>query len=290
LAAREQVLVTLELQNAIQEPSTRKAFLARRRDESWEKAAQRAFGFPIKFDTEAQFVEENHVLTCPADFEEQIPRQLKEGSLHVSPRTPLSFPIGIKAVLNDQTADITIQNNTPVWRVEAILSVRWGVQVQFAPSQSLVWAPNKRFEFISTIPGQRAALTEEMRAQMAADTGPQKWRMCFSVVDGWSRYPVEIAADASMSWDQILELWYQKAITVSGWDAKKYPRDSSAYVIKEGGRKRHRTHGWSRSRICMLYPEFDRHSSDEIEEEENISALRSSGKTNCTEGYGNDDR
>jgi hypothetical protein len=224
--------VTLKLQNAIQEPSTRKAFLARRRDESWEKAAQRAFGFPIKFDTEAQFVEENHVLACLADFEAQIPRQLKEGSLHVSPRTPLSFPIGIKVVFNDQTADITIQNNTPVSRVEAMLSIRWGVQVQFAPNQSLVWAPNKRFEFISTIPGQRAALTEEMRARMAADAGPQKWRMCFSVVDDWSRYPVEIAADATMSWDQILELWYQKAITVSGWDTKKYPRDSSAYMIK----------------------------------------------------------
>jgi hypothetical protein len=68
LAAREQVLVTLELQNAIQEPSTRKAYLTRRRDESWKKAAQRAFGFPIKFDTEAQFVEENHVLACLADF------------------------------------------------------------------------------------------------------------------------------------------------------------------------------------------------------------------------------
>jgi hypothetical protein len=101
--------------------------------------------------------------------------------------------------------------------------MRWVVQVQFAPNQSLVWAPNKRFKFISTIPGQRAALTEEMRAQMAADTGPQKWRMSFAVADGWSRYPVELAVDANMSWNQILELWYQRAITVSGWDARKYP-------------------------------------------------------------------
>jgi predicted RNA-binding protein YlxR (DUF448 family) len=114
LAAREQALVTLELENAIQEPSTRKAYLTRQKDESWEKAAQRAFGFPIKFDTEVQHVEENHVIPCLADFEEVAPRQLKEGSVHVSPRTLLSFPIGIKAVFNDQTANITIQNNTPV--------------------------------------------------------------------------------------------------------------------------------------------------------------------------------
>jgi hypothetical protein len=139
------------------------------------------------------------VLPCLADFEEQALRQLKEGSIHISPRTPLSFPIGIKAVFNDQTADITIQNNTPVGRVEAILSMRWGVQVHFAPNQSLVWAPNERFEFISTIPGQRAALTEEMRARLAEETSAQKWRMTFTVVDGWSRYPVELTVDTSMN-------------------------------------------------------------------------------------------
>jgi hypothetical protein len=209
LAAREQVLVILELQNAIQEPSTRKAFITRRKDDTWEKAAQRAFGFPIKFDTEVQSVEENQVLPCLVDFEEQEPRQSKEGSIHISPRTPLSFPIGIKAMFNDQTADITIQNNTPVARVEAILSMRWGVQVQFAPNQSLVWAPNKRFEFVSTMPGQRAALTEEMRARLAEETSSRKWRMTLTVVDGWSRYPVELIADTSMSWEQILGPWYQ---------------------------------------------------------------------------------
>jgi hypothetical protein len=37
LAAQEQVLVILDLQNAIQEPKIRKAFLTRRRDKSWEK-------------------------------------------------------------------------------------------------------------------------------------------------------------------------------------------------------------------------------------------------------------
>jgi hypothetical protein len=198
LAAREKVLVILDLQNAIQEPSTRKAFFTRRRDDSWEREAQRAFGFPIKIDTEVQSVDENNVIPCLVDFEEPAPRQLKQGSIHVSPRIPLSFPIGIKAVFNDQTADITIQNNTPVARVEAILSMRWGVHVQFAPNQTMVWAPNRRFEFISAIPGQRAALTEEIRARMEVERGVQKWRMSFTVVDGWSRYPLDLAVDSSM--------------------------------------------------------------------------------------------
>jgi hypothetical protein len=123
LAAREKVLVILELQNAIQEPASRKAFFTRRRDDSWEKEAQRAFGFPIKIDTEVQSVEENTVIPCMVDFEDPAPRQLKQGSIHVSPRIPLSFPIGIKAAFNDQTAEITIQNNTPVSRVEAMLSM-----------------------------------------------------------------------------------------------------------------------------------------------------------------------
>jgi hypothetical protein len=192
LAAREQVLVILDLQNAIQEPSTRKAYLTRRGDESWEKAAQRAFGFPIKFDTEVQPVEDGHVIPCLADFEEEVPRRLKEGSVHVS---PLYFPIGIKAVFNDQTANITIQNNTPVSRVEETLSMRWGVRVQFAP--------NKRFEFVSTIPGQRTALTEEMRARVAADAGRQKYRISFAVVDGWSGYPVDLVMDTSLDWGGI---------------------------------------------------------------------------------------
>jgi hypothetical protein len=176
-------------------------------------------------------VEEGHVVTCPADFKEKAPRQLKEGSVHVSPRTLSSFPIGIKAVFNDQTANITIQNNTPVSRVEEMLSMRWGVQVQFVPNQSLVWAPDKRFEFVSTIPGQRAAFTEEMRARMAAEAGQQKWRISFAVVDGWSRYPVELMIDTSMTWGQVVEMWYQKAITVSGWDIRKYPRNPTAYVM-----------------------------------------------------------
>jgi hypothetical protein len=67
---------------------------------------------------------------------------------------------------------------------------------------------------------------------MMADAGVQKWRMSFAVVDGWSRYPIELSVDASMDWNQILEPWYQRAAVVTGWEAQKYPRDSTAYVMK----------------------------------------------------------
>jgi hypothetical protein len=232
LAARERVLATLDLQNAIQEPAQRKAFLTRVRDDSWEKTSERAFGFPIKFDTEVKRMEEGNVIPCLADFEELAPKWQKAGTVHVSPKIPVSFPIAIKAVFNDQTANVTIQNNTPASKVEEMLSIRWGVQVQFAPNQSLVWAPNKQFKFVSTIPGQRAAMTEALRAQMIIDAGPPKERITFTMVDGWSRYPVELVADTSMSWEQLVEAWYQKAALIPGWHAKKYPRVASEYVMK----------------------------------------------------------
>jgi hypothetical protein len=192
--------VTLELQNAIQEPSTRKAFLTRRRDESWEKAAQRAFGFPVKFDTEAQFVEESHVIACLADFEEQAPRQLKEGSVHVSPRTPLSFPIGIKAVFNEEVASIRIPNNTPVDQPERLLSTRWCVPVKIADEETTVWLPNKEYQFVSVRPWQKAAMTEAM---IEANTQPTEFDLLVTVCDGPLRYPLTVRVPINASWDQV---------------------------------------------------------------------------------------
>jgi hypothetical protein len=43
---------------------------------------------------------------------------------------------------------------------------------------------------------------------------------------------VELTVDTSMNWDQILGLWYQRAITIPGWEAQKYPRDPSIYTMK----------------------------------------------------------
>jgi hypothetical protein len=113
-----------------------------------------------------------------------------------------------------------------------MLSIRWGVQVQFAPNQSLIWAPNKQFKSVSTISGQRAAVTEAIRDQMESSTEIPKARLMFTVADGWSRYPVGIAADMNMSRDQLVEVWYQKDALVPGWDAKKYPRVALACVMR----------------------------------------------------------
>jgi hypothetical protein len=68
---------------------------------------------------------------------------------------------------------------------------------------------------------------------MMAEAGPQTCRISFTVVDGWSRYPVELQADMIMTWTQLVEAWYQKASIVPGWDARKYPKDATAHIMKD---------------------------------------------------------
>jgi hypothetical protein len=122
------------LTDAIQETSQRKAYLASVRDSSSVAAAERAFGFPITIDTEVQRIEEGAVIPCCAHFQEDVPKSPKAGTIHVSPRVPLSFPIGIHTVFNDQSTKVTIQNNTPASKVEEMMSIQWGVQVQWRPT------------------------------------------------------------------------------------------------------------------------------------------------------------
>jgi hypothetical protein len=43
---------------------------------------------------------------------------------------------------------------------------------------------------------------------------------------------MEIVVEKTMSWDQLVETWYQKAAQVPGWDAAKYPRVASVYEMK----------------------------------------------------------
>jgi hypothetical protein len=78
----------------------------------------------------------------------------------VNPRVSLSFPIGIEVQFNEEIAKISIQNNTPASKIEDMMSVRSRVRVQFKPGQSMSWLPNKRYEFVSVVPGQKAAMTE----------------------------------------------------------------------------------------------------------------------------------
>jgi hypothetical protein len=175
-------------------------------------------------------LEENSLIPCHVRFESVTPVAHKQGTIHVS---PLSFPIGIHAVFNDQTAKITIQNNTPASTVEAMLSVRRGVQVQFAPNQSLVWAPSKRCEFVSVVPGQKAPMTEAIRARLESEIDAQEVKIHFTVFDGFSRYPTELTARKDMSRDQLAEAWYENASVTQHWDAQKYPRVAWAYVMRD---------------------------------------------------------
>jgi hypothetical protein len=229
--------VALELTDAIQEPSQRKPYLTRVRDLSWEATAECAFGFPITIDTEVQRIEEDAVIPCCANFQEDIPKSPKSGTIHVSPRVPLSFHVGIHAVFNEQSATVTIQNNTPASKVEEMMGIRWGVQVQFAPHQSLVWAPNKRSEFVSVIPGQRAPMTEALSSQPESELDPHVMRICPTVCDGFSRYPVDLVVKTDPSWDQLVEAWYEKASVTPHWDARKYPKEASAHVMLDANNR-----------------------------------------------------
>jgi hypothetical protein len=161
----------LELTEAIQEITQRKACLTSVRDPSWETTAELAFGFPITIDTEIQRIEAGAVIPCCAHFQEEVPK---------SPKAPAS-------------------------RVEEMMSVRWGVQVQFAPNQSLILAPSKRFEFVSVIRGQRASMTETRRRHLESELEPKEIRLAFTVCDGFSRYPVDLVAKPKAAWGQVME-------------------------------------------------------------------------------------
>jgi hypothetical protein len=63
----------------------------------------------------------------------------KAGTIRVS----LSFPIGIHVVFNDQSAKITIPNNTPASKVEEMMSIRWGVQVKKKQINIYVGGPRR---------------------------------------------------------------------------------------------------------------------------------------------------
>jgi hypothetical protein len=84
-------------------------------------------------------VNEWDVVPCQDNFTDvpTTPTATK-GVLHVTPRTPISFPIGIEVAIEDQVAQMTATNNIPASKIEELLSVRWGIQIQFKKGQSLV--------------------------------------------------------------------------------------------------------------------------------------------------------
>jgi hypothetical protein len=102
----------------------------------------------------------------------------------VTPRIPLSFPISIIAVFNEEVAQIKVPNDTLVRQVEHTLSVRWGVPVKIAPNEPTVWLPNKRYQFLSVVPGQNSAMTEVMIRQRDLVAPPAEVDLMITVCDG----------------------------------------------------------------------------------------------------------
>jgi uncharacterized protein YhfF len=109
--------------------------------------------------------------------------------------------------------------------------VRWGVHVQFKPGQSLIWLPNKRDEFVSVIPGQKAAMTEAMRARQESEEPPTELGMMATVCDGAKPYSSRVKVPADATWDQVMSTWRSKAGT-DDIDLDRYPGVAAPYVFK----------------------------------------------------------
>jgi hypothetical protein len=113
-----------------------------------------------------------------------------------------------------------------------MLSVRWVVRVQFSPNKSLVRIPNKRYEFVTVIPGQKTVMTERMRAQQESEQPLNDIEIMVTVCDGAQRFsaPTHVKADAT--WDQGMEaLRFQARAEFSG--IEKYPPLAAAYTFKD---------------------------------------------------------
>jgi hypothetical protein len=146
----------------------------------------------------------------------------------VTPRVPLSFPIGITAVFDEEEATIKIRNNTPLLQLERQLSIRCGVPVKLAPGEPTVWMPNKKCQFLSVIPGQKAAMTEAM---IKAATPPTKIDFLVTVCDCPRKYaqPVRVPTDAS--WDQVMMIG-RAQVCAADPEMARFPGVANAYVMK----------------------------------------------------------
>jgi hypothetical protein len=148
---------------------------------------ERAFGLPVMISPGIKIATPNQIIPCRTKFlpASETPTSTR-GVFHVTPRTPLSFPIGIKAVFNEEVASIRIPNNTPVDHLERILSTRWGVPVKLADGEPTMWLPNKEDRFVSVRPGEKAAMTEAM---IEANAQPTELELLVIVCDGAQKYP-----------------------------------------------------------------------------------------------------
>jgi hypothetical protein len=72
LAAQDRVLVTMDLQETIQDPAQRNAFLTRIRDESWEITAERALPSKGNVDIMSKYTGQERGDNVTADISEDM--------------------------------------------------------------------------------------------------------------------------------------------------------------------------------------------------------------------------
>jgi hypothetical protein len=171
------------------------------------------FGYPIEIRQDVVVMTKDQVVPCRVRFVDShsTPTATK-GVVYLTPRVPLSFSIGIEVKFNEEVAKVSTPNNTPPSKIEEMMSVRWGVRVQFAPNQSSAWLLNKCYEFVSVVSGQKAALMEKMRAQLESEQPPTEIEFIVIVCDGTqARFLASTRVKADASWDQMMEAWRSQA-------------------------------------------------------------------------------
>jgi hypothetical protein len=141
---------------------------------------------------------------------------------------PVSFPIGIKAVFNEEVASIRVPNNTPVDQLERLLSTRRGVPVKLADGEPTMWLPNKEYRFVSVHLGQKAAMTEAMIEENAQ---PTELELLVTVCDRSSRYPLPVRVPTDATWDQLMLTWRAK-VCAKDPEMTRFPGVGTAYHLK----------------------------------------------------------
>jgi hypothetical protein len=191
---------------------------------------ERALGLPVYINPAEHTASPNQVILCRIPYQAETPTATK-GTLHVAPRIPLSFPIGIDVKFNEDKASIKAPNNTPLSQIEKMMSVRSGAAVALRPGAPHIWVPNRCYEFVSVVPGQKAVMTEAIIKLQEAAKPPAKIDLVITVCDGNHRYSEPVRVPSEASWDQVLTTWRIQEIAENP-DADRCLAIAAAHVLK----------------------------------------------------------
>jgi hypothetical protein len=154
----------------------------------------------VEINPAGQSAAPNQVILCRIKYQSDVPTSTK-GILHVTPRITLSFPVGID------------------------------VPVLLKPGESHVWLPNKCYEFVSVVPGEKAAMTEDVIRLQEQAKPPAEIELMVTICNGNHRFSEPVGVPSEAPWDQVLTSWQIQAIAKES-SMGRYPGIAGAYILK----------------------------------------------------------